>query len=194
MRLLASAAACAMMLAACSKNPDNQAQQTASGSLDAATLRTAANVPAEGPFVQVTRTDGKSVTRATQYELTSDNFSHFVAAADSLTSLTQRDSTARNYLAQDITDAGASDLDAGIKWLDANPSVSAAINNAGISTKDYFVESLTIAAAERFMSDPKAAPPTPVLSKNAEFLRGHQSDLAHLQALRTGKPSVTVTP
>ncbi len=97
-------------------------------------------------------------------------------------------------MAQDITDAGASDMDAGRKWLDANQSVSAAINNAGISTEDYFVQSLAIAAAERFITDPKAAPPTPVLAKNAEFLGGHQAQLSHLQALRAGRPSVTVTP
>ncbi|HEY4133290.1 MAG TPA: hypothetical protein VGM50_21910, partial [Gemmatimonadaceae bacterium] len=179
---------------ACSKSSNNQAQQTANGSLDTASVRTGADVPAEGPYVQVTRTDGKSVTRSTQYELTSDNFTHFIAAADSLTALTQRDSTARNYLSQDITDAGASDMDAGIKWLDANPAVSAAINNAGISTKDYFVQSLAIAAAERFITDPKAAPPTPVLAKNAKFLGAHQDELAHLRALRSGKPSVTVSP
>jgi hypothetical protein len=207
MRLLATVTAAAAVVAfasACSKKSPDQNQQTASGAVDTASMRagtadtasmrTGADVPAEGPGVQVTRTDGKSVTRSTQYELTQNNFSHFVAAADSLTALAQRDSTVRNYLAQNITDAGARDMDAGRKWLDANPGVSAAINNAGISTKDYYVQSLAIAAAERFMNDPKAAPPTPVLTKNAEFLRAHQSELTHLQALRTGKPVVVSKP
>ena len=193
LRLLASAATCAFLATACSKGANNQTQ-TANGSLDTGSVRTGADVPAEGPGVQVTRTDGKSVTRSTKYELTTDNFTHFVAAADSLSALEQRDSTARNYLSQNITDSGASDMDAGRKWLDANPAVSAAINNAGISTEDYFVQSLAIAAAERFITDPKAAPPTPVLAKNAKFLGDHQAELAHLQSLRNGTPSVTVTP
>jgi hypothetical protein len=192
-RLLATAAAFAVASTACSKS-SNQTQQTANGSLDTASMRTGANVPAEGPAVQVTRTDDKSVTRSTQYELTPANFGHFLAAADSIAALEARDSTVRTYLAQDITDAGAGTLDAGRKWLDANPAVSAAINNAGISTEDYFVQSIAIAAAERFMNDPKAAPPTPSLAKNAEFLRGHQADLTHLQALRKGKPVVVSTP
>ena len=196
MRLLATATATALAILAtgCSKSSSDQTQQSAAGTVgasDTAAMRTGADVPAEGPGVQVTRTDAKSVTRSTQYELTNENFSHFLAAADSLTALMQRDSTARNYLSQNITDAGAGDMDAGRKWLDANASVSAAINNAGISTEDYFVQSLAIAAAERFMNDPKNAPPTPTLTKNAEFLRGHQTELAHLQALRTGKPVVT---
>lgn len=196
MRLLATATAAtfAVALAACSKAAQDQSQQSASGNVDTAAMRTGADVPAEGPGVQVTRTDGKSVSRSTKYELTQDNFSHFVAAADSLSALAQRDSSVRAYLAQNITDAGATDMDAGKKWLDANAGVSAAINNAGISTEDYFVQSLAIAAAERFMADPKSAPPTPVLSKNAEFLRGHQAELTHLQSLRSGKPVIVSKP
>src|SRR5262249_36866754 len=83
LRLLASAATCAVLATACSKGANNQTQ-TANGSLDTGSVRTGADVPAEGPGVQVTRTDGKSVTRSTKYELTTDNFTHFVAAADSL--------------------------------------------------------------------------------------------------------------
>jgi hypothetical protein len=197
MRLLATATTLAILATACSKSSSDQTQQTASGTVgaaDTAAMRTGADVPAEGPGVQVTRTDAKSVRRSTQYELTNENFAHFLAAADSLSALTQRDSSVRNYLAQNITDAGANDTDAGRKWLEANAGASAAINNAGISTEDYFVQSLAIAAAERFMNDPQNAPPTPTLTKNAEFLRGHQTELAHLQALRSGKPIITAKP
>jgi hypothetical protein len=60
--------------------------------------------------------------------------------------------------------------------------------------EDYFVESIAIADADRFIADPGAAPPTPALTKNAEFLRSHQADVERLKALREGKPVVTVTP
>jgi hypothetical protein len=63
-----------------------------------------------------------------------------------------------------------------------------------LSVKDYFVASIAIAAAERFIADPKAAPPTPSLAKNAEFLRSHRLDLDRLRAEREGKPVITSTP
>ena len=44
------------------------------------------------------------------------------------------------------------------------------------------------------MEDPKAAPGTPALAKNAEFLRSSKSDLARLQSQREHKPVVTSTP
>jgi hypothetical protein len=162
--------------------------------VDTAALRTNGDPAAVGPAAQVTRTDAKSVSRATQFELTSDNFSKFLAAADSIVALEARDPSVRAYLAQNLTDAGSTDADAGLRWLQANASVTNAINRAGLPVQDYFVEAIAIADADRFIGNPGAAPPTPALSKNAEFLRSHQADVERLRALREGKPVVTVTP
>jgi hypothetical protein len=60
--------------------------------------------------------------------------------------------------------------------------------------RDYFVESIAIASAQRFMNDVNAAPPTPTLADNAEFLHAHQEEISRLQALREHKPVVTATP
>lgn len=166
----------------------------AGGEVDTGALHMTAATPAVGPGVQVTRTDGKSVTRATRYELTPDNFAKFLAAADSLAALTARDSLERAHLTANITDAGSTDADAGLKWLESDSAASRVINAAGISVKDYFVQSIAIAAASHFMADPKAAPPTPTLTRNAEFLRSHKADLDRLSAQRGGNPVVTVTP
>ena len=73
------------------------------------------------------------------------------------------------------------------KFLAAADSVSA-------NRRHYFVTSIATAAAARFMDDPKSAPGTPSLAKNAEFLRSHKSDLARLQAQRERKLVVTTTP
>ena len=186
--LLTTAAAVA--LAGCTRDRS----RSSAGSLDTATSNLLAITPAVGPGVQVTRTDGKSVTRAMRYELTADNFGRFLAAADSLVALAARDSATRSYLATDIAGAGSTDLDAGLQWLEANDAVNGAITSAGISTKDYFVQSIAIAAASRFVQNPKSAPPTPTLAKNAEFLRTRQVDLARLDAERSGKSVVTATP
>jgi len=187
-----TAAAAVIVLFGCSKRPD---ERTAGGAVDTSAGTTLTTVtPAVGPGVQVTRTDAKSEQKALEYELTQDNFAKFLAAADSVSALSNRDTATRNHLAANITDAGATDTDAGLKWLESNDSLSRVINSAGISVRDYYVTSLATAAAARFLNDPKAAPGTPTLRKNADFLRTRQPDLDHLQALRDNKPVVTVKP
>jgi hypothetical protein len=175
-------------LSACSRS------RTSAGRVDTAALQTSSYTQAESPAAQVTSTDAKSVTRAGRYELTDDNFSKFVAASDSLVALEGRDPTARAYLSNDLKGAGAKTQDAGLKWLEANPTVNNAIAGAGISVEDYFVAAIAIASAERYVADPKAAPPTPTLTKNAEFLGAHQAQLTHLEGLRQNAPGVVVTP
>jgi hypothetical protein len=191
--------ACATFIAACGRDRSNDNRASAAGALDTsgvdtATLRTSGATPATGPGIHVTRTDGKSVTRSMRYELTPDNFSHFLAAADSVVAVASRDSAARAALQSNLTDAGSTDNDAGRKWLEAIAPVNTAINQAGISVKDYFVAGIAIAAAERFIADPKAAPPTPSLAKNAEFLRSHKADLEQLHTQEGLRPVVISKP
>ena len=192
--LLASAS-----VLACSRDRSNDSRASAAGALDTsavdtAALRTSGATPATGPGIHVTRTDGKSVTRAMRYELTPDNFSHCLAAADSVVAVASRDSAARTALQANLTDAGSTDDDAGRKWLEAIAPANTAINQAGISVKDYFVAGIAIAAAERFMADPKAAPPIPSLAKNAEFVRAHAADLERLHAQESLRPVVVSKP
>ena len=106
----------------------------------------------------------------------------------------ESDSSARVALQTNLTDAGSSDNDAGRKWLEAIAPVNAAINQAGLSVKDYFVAGIAIAAAERFITDPKAAPPTPSLTRNAEFLRSHTADLEKLHTQEGLRPVVVSKP
>lgn len=181
-------------LAGCSKKPGEQTAGGSIGAVDTSITATTAATQAAGPGVHVTRTDAKSVTRALAFELTPDNFSRFMAAADSIATLGRRDLTVRAYLSRNFDDAGANVADAGLKWLESSDAVGKAIASAGLTPRDYFVESIAIAAAERFMNDPNAAPPTPTLADNAEFLHGRTEELAHLQALRENKPAVTATP
>ena len=186
---VAGALVALVLAAACSSGSNGE--HSAGGSVDTAVTRTTSITPAAGPGVQVTRTDGASVTKATEYKLTNDNFVHFMAAADSIVALEGRDSSVRTYVSQPIADAGSTDADAGLRWLESNNDLSNAINSAGISPRDYFVASIAISAAERFMNDPKAAPPTPTLTMNAAFLKSHAADLEKLRAEREGRPIVT---
>jgi len=186
-RTIIGSLALACIAAGCSAKERNE--RAAAGAIDSLPITT--TVPAEG-FVQVTRTDSKSITKATEYKLTNDNFAHFLAASDSLVALSARDSASRQVLTANLADAGSTDVDAGLRWLESHPTVDAAINSAGISTRDYYVQGIAIASAEQFIGNPKAAPPTPTTRENAEFLRTRAADLDRLHAMRTGGP-VSVT-
>lgn len=187
---LAMGVAAVVAISACS----GKSSQTASGTVDTASLRTGADVPAEGLGVHVTRTDAKSVDKSTEFKLTDDNFAKFVVANDSIDALANRDSAFRAFITTDLTDAGSTTQDAGLRWIESNASMLNAITASGLSSRDYYVAAIAIAAAERFIDNPKAAPPTPTTRPNAEFLGTHRTDLAHLQALRMGRPVVIVKP
>lgn len=150
--------------------------------------------PAAGGAAQVTATDAESVRLATEYELTDDNFRRFVQASDSLAVLRKRDPRARALLDEQITDNGSgtrvSAYNAGPKHLESNAAVKNAITASGMSVADYFVASIAIAQAERFIDDPSAAPPTPTLSGNAKFLAAHRADVDAMHS-RDAIPAAT---
>jgi hypothetical protein len=182
-------------LAACSHS-DRGTTDSASGGIASQTAERATTVdtglanaatPVAGGTAQITPTDEKSVRKATEYKLTETNFKQFVAASDSLAALRARDPQVRAMFDKQVNDAGAGVAtrtnNAGRARLEDNPAIANAITSTGMSVKDYFVASIAVAQAERFMGDPKAAIPTPALPGNAEFLRGHQAELAHLKSL-----------
>lgn len=182
----------ATLLAACSKGENagtpKGARATAEVAATADTGNALGATGAVGGAAAVTATDANSVARATKYRLTEDNFNKFVAATDSLSALRTRDTAIAAFLAQQITDNGSGTrvtaTNAGLLHLESNPAVSAAINGAGMSVRDYFVAAIAIAQAERFMGNPKSAPPTPTLGPNAAFLNAHKPMLQHIHAVQ----------
>jgi hypothetical protein len=181
-------------VAGCSRS-DNQTSDSAGGNIAAQptpgsvgdTGLANATTPVAGGTAQITPTDAKSVEHATEYKLTETNFRQFIAASDSLAALRARDPAVRDLFDKQVNDAGTttstSTMNAGRKRLEDNPAVNNAIASTGMSAKDYFVASIAVAQAERFMADPKSAPPTPTLPGNAEFLRKHASELTALRKL-----------
>lgn len=157
-----------------------------------------AATPVAGGTAQITPTDAKSVEHATEYKLTDENFRQFVAASDSLVALRRRDPAVRALFDKEVSDAGVntqvSTMNAGRKRLEENPAIANVIQSTGMSAKDYFVASIAIAQAERFMGNPKAAPPTPTLPANAEFLQKHQAELSALRTLERGASTPVATP
>lgn len=171
---------------------DSATAATANGSVVPASDTThgalSATTQAIGPGIQVTSTDEHNVNRAFDLKLTNDDWARFLKAADSVAALRARDPQVRAHL--DSTIVGARTDDAGQKWLEADPKVSAAITSANLTVKDYYRLGIVTAEAVRFMNNPKSAPPTPAGRANAEFVKNHQADVEHLRAISQGAPSV----
>ena len=184
-------------LVACSRS-ENSTTDTAAGNVAAAagkidTGMSNAATPVAGGTAQITPTDAKSVEHATEYKLTEENFRQFIAASDSLVALRRRDPAVRALFDKEVSDAGVNTqvgtMNAGRKRLEDNAVIANTIQSTGMSAKDYFVASIAVAQAERFVGNPKAAPPTPTLPANAAFLQKHQAELNALRTLERGAAS-----
>lgn len=185
--LLALAAAGTLALdTACSGHSSAGAED---GTVDAGALESSAMTNTAAPGVHVTRTDGRSVAEAATYQLTERRFASYLAAAERLAALEQQDSIVRDYLDVDVSDAGSTDAEAGRAWLEANEKARRAITGAGLTVHEYYVASIAVGQAERFLRAPRSAPRTPALLKNARLLRAHASDVARLRELREERAS-----
>jgi hypothetical protein len=198
-RWSAVALALSAALVACSRS-ENSTTDSAAGNVAAAaaaldTGLSNSATPIAGGTAQVTPTDEMSVRLASEYKLTEENFRRFVAASDSLVALRRRDPQVNAMFGKQVTDNGTNTqvttMNAGRKRLQDNPAVNNAIASTSMSAKDYFVAAIAIAQAERFMGNPAAAPPTPTLPENAEFLRKHQAELSALRNLERSAASPT---
>ena len=201
-RRSAAALVLSAALMACSRS-ENSTTDTAAGNVAAAgvaidTGMSNAATPVAGGTAQITPTDAKSVEHATEYKLTDQNFRQFIAASDSLVALRRRDPAVRALFDKEVSDAGVNTqvgtMNAGRKRLEDNAVIAKAIESTGMSAKDYFVASIAVAQAERFLGNPKGAPPTPTLPANAEFLQKHQAELTALRTLEKGASAPVAAP
>jgi hypothetical protein len=183
----------ALVVGACSRQ-DRTTTDSAAGavSADKTDIGHALSVtPAAGGAAQVTSTDAKSVRLATEYKLTDENFAKFVKAGDSLAVLRKHDGMVNALLNEQITDAATgtyvSGTNAGVQHLESNARINNAIVSTGMSVPDYFVASIAIAQAERYLDDPRAAPPTPAFSSNIKFLQAHRAELQAMRARDKGQ-------
>jgi hypothetical protein len=180
----ASAAAFAAVLlsfaVACGGGDADRTSDSAAGAANVDTTRATTTVTPAAPAPQPTAEDARVVRDALSFKLTQDNLSKFMKAGSSLAFLRARDPQVRAFLEQ-MGGTRASGDDAALERLEGNAQISKAINDAGISVRDYYTMSIAIASAQRFIDNPNAAPPTPTLSDNAKFLRDNKEHLAHLR-------------
>lgn len=165
-------AAALLLATACEDDGTNREQAAADTLPVASEVTPAANLP------PVPAADGEVVRDAVEYEITDEKFDAFAKASESLAYLRARDASVRSLLEQPGTDSTNASV---LERLEQHPQVSTAINSAGISVRDYYTMAVALAAAQRFMNNPEAAPPTPVGRKNAEWAQRNKGELAKLR-------------
>lgn len=178
---LSTALAVGLLIAAVGCGGDDaRPADSAAGVAVSDTSRTTATLTPAAPAPQPTAEDAKVVRDALEFKLTEDNLNKFMKAGSSLAFLRARDPQIRGYL-ESIGGSREKDDDAALERLEGHAQISKAIQDAGLSVRDYYTMSLAITSAQRFIDNPEAAPPTPTLSDNAKFLRDHRQHLAHLR-------------
>jgi hypothetical protein len=166
--------------AACGRDEANRASDSAAGVVPADTTQATTALTPAGPAPQPTAEDAKVVRDALEFKLTEDNLSKFIKAGNGLAFMRARDPQIRGYL-ESIGGSREKNDDAALERLERHAQITKAIADAGLSVRDYYTMALAIASAQRFVDNPAAAPPTPTLRANAQFLRDHKEHLAHLR-------------
>jgi hypothetical protein len=166
--------------AACGRSEADRATDSAAGVVAADTAPASTTLTPAAPAPQPTAEDAKVVRDALQFKLTEDNLNKFMKAGNSLAFLRARDAQIRGYL-ESIGGSRGQDDDAALERLEEHAQISKAINDAGLSVRDYYTMAIAVSTAKRFVDNPDAAPPTPSLRDNAKFLRDHRQHLAHLR-------------
>jgi hypothetical protein len=168
-----------MVVVACSRD-DARPADSAAGAVPTDTTQATTTLTPAAPAPQPTAEDAKVVRDALEFKLTEDNLNKFMKAGNSLAFLRARDPQLRGYL-ESIGGSREKNDDAALERLEGHAQISKAIADAGLSVRDYYTMSLAIASAQRFVDNPAAAPPTPALRQNAQFLRDHRQHLANLR-------------
>jgi hypothetical protein len=152
-----------------------------SARMAADTFRAAAAPPTAGPLPPVaTAADAGLVMDATEFRITDQNYQQFVRASEALSYLRARDMNVRSMLDQAGTTADST-TGSILERLERHPQIAQAINDAGMSVRDYYVMAIALHSAQRHAANPEGAPPASVGRANAEWASRNRSQLARLQ-------------
>ena len=179
---LASGAAAMLLLtvAGCRRDDADRVADSAAGVLPADTAPVTSTLTPAAPAPPPTARDADVVRDALEFKLTDENVAKFVQAGNRLAFLRARDSQVRGYL-ESMGGSRPRDEEAALQRLERHAQINQAITDAGLSARDYYTMAIAIASARRFIDNPDAAPPTPTLRENAQFLRERPQYVAQLR-------------
>jgi hypothetical protein len=138
--------------------------------------RDASRVDSAEGTVAIDSTTGEVVFQDVKYPLTSDNFKKFSVAQEALDALPEPPVVQRI----DVQNPREADVVLVVKQLEDDAAARAAIENAGMTVRDFVLTSLALGQAMAFLTDSRV----PVGDANRAFLTENQVSVEQLEARR----------
>jgi hypothetical protein len=117
----------------------------------------------------------EALSMSVDYRITEDNFARWQEAQGNLEQLP------RSAMWSGLS-SGRSAIDRAISRLESSPRSRTAIESAGISVRDFVLETIALAQATEAAQTGKSTSPTPILADNDRFVRGYRSGILGAQA------------
>jgi hypothetical protein len=110
----------------------------------------------------------EALTSPINYRITDDNFSRWQEAQENLDQLPR--SSIRSSPA-----SGRTAVDRAVARLQSSPLARQAIESAGISVREFVLETIALAQATESAETGKSTSPTPILADNYQFIRQYRA-------------------
>jgi outer membrane biosynthesis protein TonB len=127
----------------------------------------------------------EALTSPIDYRITEDNFSRWQEAQENLDQLPR--SSIRSSPA-----SGRTAVDRAVARLQSSPPARQAIESAGISVREFVLETIALAQATESAQTGKSTSPMPILADNYQFVRQYRA--GGLRAESTEPPESPETP
>jgi len=127
----------------------------------------------------------EALTSSVDYRITADNFARWQQAQENLEQLPEAQIRSGRG-------AGRNAIDRAISRLESSPLARRAIEGAGLSVRDFVLETIALAQATESVETGKSTSPTPILADNYQFVRQYRS--GNLLAERMEPPPESVEP
>lgn len=110
----------------------------------------------------------EALTSSVDYRLTADNFARWEQAQENLDELPESAFTSGRG-------TGQTAIDRAVSRLESSPLARAAVESAGLSVRDFVLETIALAQATESVQTGKSTSPTLILAENDQFVREYRS-------------------
>ena len=110
----------------------------------------------------------EALTSSVDYRITADNFARWQQAQENLEQLPESEIRSERG-------SGRNAIDRAVSRLESSPLARRAIESAGLSVRDFVLETIALAQATESVETGKSTSPTPILADNYQFVRQYRS-------------------
>jgi hypothetical protein len=129
----------------------------------------------------------EALTSSVDYRITPDNFARWQQAQENLDQLSESE-------IQSGRGSGGNAIDRAVSRLESNPLARQAIESAGLSVRDFVLETIALAQATESVETGKSTSPTPILADNYQFVRQYRSGNLLADRMESPPPQPTESP